>query len=51
MDRRSCKAVSPPTYCSNKDGGEGSLGEEESMERDGEITSKGGAANGEEARI
>lgn len=51
MDRQSSRAVSPPPRCSNKDGGEGSMGEEQRVERDGEITPKGGAADGEEARI
>lgn len=50
MDRQSCRAVSPPPRCSNKDEGEWSMGEER-VEKDGAITPKGGAADGEEARI
>lgn len=51
MDRQSCRADSPPPHCSNKDGGEGSTGEEERVERHGEITPKGGAEDCEEARM
>lgn len=51
MDRQSYRADSPPPRCSNKDGGEGSMGEEERVERDGEITPKGGAVDCEEARM